>query len=155
VLASLYTIRVFAGGVVANAVISQWLLAFAMFAFFSLALIKRVSELRNLAKTANAKTEGRGYLVADREQLAALGAASGCCSVLVLALYVSSDAVAKLYSHPERLWLICPIVFYWISRMWLLAHRGMVQEDPIVFALGDKTSYVVAALTAVTLFLAL
>jgi 4-hydroxybenzoate polyprenyltransferase/phosphoserine phosphatase len=155
VLASLYTIRVFAGSVVANAVISQWLLAFAMFAFFSLAMIKRVSELRNLGKTANAKTEGRGYLVADCEQLAALGAASGCCSVLVLALYISSDAVAKLYSHPERLWLICPIVFYWMSRMWLLAHRGIVQEDPIVFALGDKTSYVVAALTAVTLFLSL
>jgi 4-hydroxybenzoate polyprenyltransferase len=154
ILASLYTIRLFAGGVVTDVVISHWLLAFSMFAFFSLAMIKRVSELQNLIKSNLLQTQGRGYHVGDREQLAALGAASGNCSVLVLALYVHSETGVYLYAHPDRLWLLCPLVFYWISRMWLLAHRGVVHEDPLVFAIKDPVSYLLGALIALVLWAA-
>lgn len=142
-LAGLYTIRIFAGGVATAVPVSNWLLAFAMFFFLSLALAKRTSELYQLRLARRSSPDGRSYLVNDLEQLASLGTGSGCLSVLVLALYINSAEVKAFYLHPERLWFVCPLFFYWISRIWLLAHRGEIHEDPVVFALKDKVSYAV------------
>jgi hypothetical protein len=86
---------------------------------------------------------GRGYTTADLETLSMLGVASGLLAVLVLALYLSSADVARLYAHHERLWLLCPLALYWVSRLWLLARRGVVDEDPVLFALTDRASHLV------------
>jgi 4-hydroxybenzoate polyprenyltransferase len=142
-LAALYTIRILAGAVAVGVAISEWLLGFSMFFFFSLACVKRFSELRLARKSNEAGARGRGYLASDLEQVAMFGTVSGYLSVLVLALYVSSADVQRLYEHADRLWLICPLVLYWISRVWLLAQRGEFHDDPIVFAIRDKVSYLV------------
>ncbi len=154
VLASLYTIRIFAGSQATAIPISQWLLAFSMFLFLSLALLKRYSELHNLRLRDEQETPGRGYLSTDIELVAALGAASGYISVLVLALYIQSETVRSLYAQPTRIWALCPAVLYWISRLWLIAHRGEMHEDPIVFAIKDRASYVLAAVLALVMMLA-
>lgn len=154
VLALLYTTRIAAGATAIHVVLSQWLLAFSMFLFLSLALVKRFSELREIRASDRHAAKGRGYLAADLEQLASLGAASGYISVLVLALYINSHQVMALYQHPKVLWLICPLILYWISRVWLLAHRGQMHQDPIVFALRDKASYSLALASAVIMILA-
>jgi 4-hydroxybenzoate polyprenyltransferase len=145
-LAMLYTIRIVGGGVAADVQVSQWLLGLSMFLFLSLACVKRFSELLVLQQRNEKKTWGRGYWVGDLEQVAAFGAASGYISVLVLALYVSSNEVSKLYAKPTIIWLACPLLLYWVSRIWLLARRGIVHDDPIVFALRDKVTYIVAML---------
>ncbi|HEX5036038.1 MAG TPA: UbiA family prenyltransferase [bacterium] len=143
-LALFYTLRIFAGSVACAVPVSSWLLAYSIFIFFSLALLKRYSELKALTHEEGAFT-GRGYRKGDLEPLAQLGTASGYLSVLVLALYVSSDEVTALYSHPRILWLLCPVMLYWISRIWLLAHRGSIPDEPIVFALRDRASYAAGA----------
>lgn len=153
-LASLYTIRIIAGGYAAGVTVSEWLLAFAMFFFLSLACVKRFAELRALRLDNGGKAHGRGYHADDLELIARFGTVSGYISVLVLALYVNSNEVTVLYTHPRVLWLICPLILYWISRIWLLAERGELSEDPIVFALEDKASYLVGLLSVVVLFLA-
>jgi 4-hydroxybenzoate polyprenyltransferase len=145
-LAMLYTIRIVGGGVASGVVVSQWLLGLSMFLFLSLACVKRFSELLVLQQRNEKKTWGRGYWVGDLEQVAAFGAASGYISVLVLALYVSSNEIVKLYSNPRIIWLACPLLLYWVSRIWLLARRGVVHDDPLVFALRDKVTYIVAGL---------
>jgi 4-hydroxybenzoate polyprenyltransferase len=145
-LAMLYTIRIVGGGVAADVPVSQWLLGLSMFLFLSLACVKRFSELLVLQQRNEKKTWGRGYWVGDLEQVAAFGAASGYISVLVLALYVSSNEVSRLYAKPTVIWLACPLLLYWVSRIWLLARRGIVHDDPIVFALRDKVTYIVAVL---------
>ncbi len=147
-LASLYTIRIWAGAVAVGVSVSEWLLGFSMFFFFSLACVKRFSELRLARKSNESGARGRGYLASDLEQVAMFGTMSGYISVLVLALYVSGLEVRQLYVQPDRLWLVCPLVLYWISRVWLLAQRGEFHDDPIVFAIRDKVSYVVGALCA-------
>lgn len=154
VLAGLYTVRMLAGSLACSVPTSSWLFTFSMFLFFSLALVKRLSEVRRLRLANEISAHGRGYLAGDYEQLGSLGTASAFLSVLVLALYISSKEVSALYSHPERLWLLCPVMLYWISRVWLLAHRGWVNEDPLVFALKDKASYVVGGIAAGILYLA-
>lgn len=154
-LAMLYTIRILAGGHAAGVVVSQWLLTFSMFFFVSLACVKRFAELWALRKDNRESAAGRGYGVRDLEQVAQLGSACGSISVLVMALYISGKDVSKLYSSPDRLWLICPLLLYWISRVWLLAYRGELDEDPIVFALSDRTSYVVGLLAALIMFAAI
>jgi len=154
VLAGLYTVRIFAGSRATGVPTSSWLFTFAMFLFFSLALVKRLSEVRRLRLSNEAAAPGRGYLASDYEQLGSLGTASGFLSVLVLSLYITSKEVAVLYAHPERLWLLCPLMMYWLSRVWLLAHRGQVNEDPLLFALKDGISYGVGAMAAVILYFA-
>lgn len=155
VLASLYTLRIIAGAAAVGVPASQWLLVFSMFLFLSLALLKRFSELQMLRSLDEEMTVGRGYFARDLEQIASFGAASGYIAVLVLALYVNSREVLVLYSHPGVLWLLCPLFLYWISRLWLLAHRGLVFEDPILFAVKDKASYIVAMLIGGGLLMAL
>ncbi|MCB0333073.1 MAG: UbiA family prenyltransferase [Bdellovibrionales bacterium] len=156
VLASLYTIRVMAGGMAVDVAVSKWLLAFSMFFFLSLACIKRFSELFRLKQEGKVnEVQGRGYQLSDIDQIASFGPASGYLSVLVLALYVHSPEVKELYKNPSLLWFLCPLMLYWITRIWLLASRGKVNEDPIVFAIHDKLSYFVGAASLFVLWLAL
>jgi hypothetical protein len=130
------------------------LLAFSVFFFLNLALIKRVSELFQLRLAKKGSPEGRGYQVSDIEILSSLGACSGYISVLVLALYINSAEIREFYSQPERLWLVLPLLLFWVSRIWLLNHRGLIHEDPVVFALKDKVSYLIGVLVVLVVFVA-
>lgn len=140
VLAMLYTSRILAGTAAIHSKPSFWLLAFSMFIFLSLAMIKRYTELLTLQRSGKVKASGRGYDVEDIPLIQSLGSASGYMAVLVLALYVDSTASEVLYRHPLHLWLLCPLLLYWISRTWAIAHRGIMHDDPVVFALKDKVS---------------
>jgi 4-hydroxybenzoate polyprenyltransferase len=150
-LAGLYTIRLVAGHAAADIVYSSWLLMFSMFIFLSLALVKRYVELAVAKETV---APGRGYVAGDLELVASLGTGSGYLAALVLALYVNSQQVVILYAHPNLLLLICPLLLYWISRVWLLAHRGRLHEDPVFFAVKDTTSYIIGVLALAVLWLA-
>jgi len=149
VLAGLYTSRILAGVLVAGASPSFWLLALSMFLFFSLAALKRFVEIATRGGDELARNSSRAYREGDAVAVAALGACSGLVSVLVLAFYINSREVVLLYSAPGLLWLACPLYLYWVARIWLLAGRGQVHEDPIVFALRDPASYVLLVLLGV------
>jgi 4-hydroxybenzoate polyprenyltransferase len=153
-LAGLHTLRIIAGIIAADLPSSTWLLAFSMFLFFSLALVKRYSELKFSADEAGLRTRGRGYRKEDLDILSQMGIASGCISALIMALYVDSASVKELYAHPEAIWLICPIVLYVIARIWVLAHRGEVPDDPIVFIMKDWRSHLMAVIVAGIMFAA-
>lgn len=141
ILAMLYTVRVIAGAAAMELVATFWILAFCTFIFLSLAFVKRYTELRVARKKGKrGKPSGRGYYPADFELLASLGGASGYLSVLVLALYINEAASSTLYPKPEWMWAACPLLLFWLSRIWLLAHRGQMHDDPIVFALQDNIS---------------
>lgn len=155
VLAALYTIRIIAGGEAVAVAVSEWLLAFSMFFFLSLACVKRYSELLVLRKANKQEAKGRGYVASDLEMIGQFGSAAGYMSVLVLALYVSSHEVSELYRTPRLLWLLCPLILFWISRTWLIAHRGNLHDDPIVFAISDKASYLIGSLAFLLLFFAI
>lgn len=154
VLAQLYTVRVYGGGAATGVVPSHWLLTFSLFLFLSLALVKRFTELRLMSQADGKELHGRGYWVTDLEHISSIGSASGLLAVLVLALYISSKEVLLLYSHPEVLWLICPVMLYWVSRVWMLAYRNRMDDDPVVFAVRDPKSYVMAAIIGAILVLA-
>ena len=141
-LALLYTMRIIAGTVLIGVAFSFWLLAFSMFVFLSLALVKRYTELVVMQKEGNTKIAGRGYSAEDAPIVAALGASSGYMAVLVFALYVNSPDVWNLYTAPSVLWLACPVLLYWISRVWIIANRGEMHDDPIVFAVKDLQSII-------------
>lgn len=146
-LAGLYTLRILAGGSAVDVVLSEWLLAFATFLFFSLALAKRYAELAMLAREGGDTASGRGYAVEDIQTVATAGISSGLLSVLVFSLYINeSETATALYPSKEFLWLICPLLLYWVMRIWFIARRGQLREDPIVFTLKDPVSYVVGAL---------
>ncbi|MBU2793349.1 UbiA family prenyltransferase [Acidithiobacillus thiooxidans] len=153
-LAGLYTIRIIGGMAATQIGPSFWLLTFSIFLFFSLALIKRYSELLALKQRGQLTTYGRGYHVEDLVMLMGFGVACGFMAVLVSALYINSDKVKVLYHHPAFLWLVSPILLYWISRIWLIAHRGGMHDDPVVFAAKDKGSWAVAAVIGGLLWLA-
>ena len=123
-LAMLYAARVLAGGAAAAVALSPWLLAFSLFLFLALAIVKRQGELRTLLESGRAAPGGRAYLAEDFPLMAALGAASGFASVVILTLYIQSPETAERYARPEFLWLICPLLLYWLGRMVLLAGRG-------------------------------
>ncbi len=145
VLGGLYTIRVIGGVVVIQSSDAQWLLMFSLFLFLCLALVKRCSELVQLRERGIADTPGRGYRVSDLAVLQPMAAAAGYGAVLLSALYVSSNKVARLYEHPKLLWLICPLIMYWISRVLLLSGRGELHDDPVIFAITDRLSWLTAA----------
>lgn len=147
-LAGLYTLRIFTGAAAVAIPVSPWLLALSMFLFLSLAFVKRASELRTLGERDAVGAPGRGYFARDLQLVMNLGSTSGYMSVLVLALYIYSPEVTRLYHHPQWLWLLCPLLFYWVSRMWLLAQRGQVDADPLLSAVRDRTSYAVGVLGA-------
>ena len=140
-LAMLYSIRVVAGAAAMSLVATFWILAFCMFIFLSLAFVKRYTELRDARQKGKIeKSSGRGYYPTDFELLASLGGASGYISVLVLALYINDATSSPLYHSQQWMWAACPLLLFWLSRVWLLAHRGQMHDDPIVFALRDNVS---------------
>ena len=150
-LAGLYTLRIFAGGAATGLPISQWLLAFSIFFFFSLAAVKRQGELVEIVKSGRGRSNGRGYEGDDQLIVSMMALSSGYIAVLVMALYLDSPAVQELYNHPERLWGICLILLYWVSRMVMMAHRGWMDDDPIVFAVKDRVSRYCAALILIAI----
>lgn len=145
-LAVLYTVRIVAGAAAVGVPLSFWLLTFSMFLFLSLAFIKRFSELKAAHDAGQrGSIRGRGYYPEDFAMVASLGAAAGQIAVLVLALYIQDSHTAVLYREPKLIWLACPLLLYWISRAWMIAHRGWMHDDPIVFAIKDRTSWLVMA----------
>jgi len=140
VLSGLYTVRIIAGSAASGIPVSTWLGSFSIFFFLSLAFVKRFAELENLRDRGGVTAGGRGYHIADIEQLRSFGTASGYASVVVLTLYIFTLDAAQLYAHTRRLWLIVPILLLWISRLWLQASRGRLDEDPVVYAITDKRS---------------
>ena len=154
ILAGLYTLRILAGAAAIDVPVSHWLLAFSSFAFLSIALVKRYVEVSNVASRDETRVGGRGYLANDGPLLGALGTAAGYLSVLVFALYITSPQVMVLYSRPAMLWFAVPLLLYWISRIWFLAHRGLLHEDPLLFALHDWASYATGAAILLVMFAA-
>ena len=142
ILSGLYTLRIFAGAVAAKVTVSEWLLAFSIFLFTSLAFAKRHMEMARLEAEGKERAAGRGYRVEDISLLESFGATSGYLAVLVFALYVH-DGLPAFYTHRWLLWLTCPLLLFWISRLWFLAKRGEMHDDPVVFALTDATSLAV------------
>ena len=134
-LSALYTLRMLAGGAATGTEISHWLGGFSTFLFLSLAMVKRFSELENLRERGAVAIHGRGYLVSDLEQIRTFGTASAYAAVVVFMLYIARPDVTELYGHAGRLWLIVPLLLYWLTRIWLLASRGELDDDPVIFAL--------------------
>jgi 4-hydroxybenzoate polyprenyltransferase len=155
VLATLYTTRILAGTAAIQAKPSFWLLAFSMFIFLSLAMVKRYTELLALQASGKVSASGRGYDVDDIPLVQSLGGSSGYMAVLVLALYVDSTASLSLYRHPHYLWLLCPLLLYWISRTWAIAHRGVMHDDPVVFAAMDTVSRVLVLMAGIIVIAAI
>lgn len=149
ILAGLYTLRLLAGGFAAEVEVSEWLRAFSMFLFISLALVKRYVELRTAQPAVEGRANRRGYLVEDAELIPIIGLVSGYVSVLVFCLYLNSTKVALLYPHCSILWLIAPALLYWLTRLWLLARRNVLADDPVVAAFTDPNSYAVGLVCAV------
>ncbi|HET8899497.1 MAG TPA: UbiA family prenyltransferase [Rhodanobacteraceae bacterium] len=147
VLAALYTLRLLAGGGATTTPVSLWLISFAMFLFLGLALLKRYTELLDLRERQCSSVAGRGYAVVDLPLVLAFGIGSGLLSVLVLALYIDSAAGEALYHQPTRLVLLCPLLLYWSARAWLIAHRGAMHDDPLVFAARDPASWLLLLLS--------
>jgi 4-hydroxybenzoate polyprenyltransferase len=145
-LAGLYTLRIVAGTTALQLPLSFWLLSFSVFIFCSLAFVKRFSELEEARQDGReGPLRGRGYHPGDLEIVSSCGSAAGYIAVLVLALYIQDPHTAELYRSPKFIWLACPLLLYWISRTWLIAHRGQMHDDPIVFALTDRISWAIGA----------
>lgn len=144
-LAGLYSLRIAAGGAAADVPVSTWLLGFSLFLFMSLAFLKRYTELLDTIERDGRTVSGRGYHVGDADFVLVAGAALGFVAVLVFTRYLDAQQVRDLYIHPEYLWLIAPCLVYWISHLWLRAHRGEMHDDPIVFAARDAASWIVGA----------
>jgi 4-hydroxybenzoate polyprenyltransferase len=145
-LSALFTLRIFAGAAATSIVVSFWLFVFSIFLFLSLAFVKRYAEIHTQKKIGKIHLHGRGYLVTDAPLIQILGIASGYTAMAVFALYLSSEKVTMLYSQPILLWLAKPLLIFWISWVWLKAHRGELDDDPIMFAIRDKTSLLVFGL---------
>jgi 4-hydroxybenzoate polyprenyltransferase len=154
-LAGLYTMRIIAGAAATLIQPSFWLLAFSMFIFLSLGCVKRYTELDDANKAGKMGGHGRGYWSTDLPLLLGLGISSGFCTILVMALYLNSPESMMLYDHSKPLWLICPLLLYWISRVWLLTTRGQMHDDPVVFALRDRLSLAVLGLIGLIVLVAI
>lgn len=155
VLAGLYTLRIVAGAAAISSWPSVWLLGFSMFLFISLAFVKRYAELMVMRATAGDQATARGYELSDAELLASTGTASGYAAVVVLGFYIASGTANTAYSRHQLIWLVCPLLLYWVGYLWLIAHRGRMHHDPLVFALRDRTSRVLILLILATALLAI
>jgi len=154
-LAMLYTLRIVAGAAAFGLPLTFWILAFSMFIFLSLALVKRYAELHAARRKGRTeKTLGRGYYPDDLEMISSLGASSGYLSVMVLALYIHDQSNSELYAHPQVIWLACPLLLFWMTRVWMLTHRGQMHDDPVVFAIRDRISLIVGALFCLVFWVA-
>lgn len=154
VLSGLYTVRLVVGGAATGTVISEWLAGFSVFLFFSLALVKRFAELERLQANSAQPKNGRGYLLSDVEQLRSFGTASAYAAVVIFAIYIGGHDVMMHYAQPNRLWLAVPLLILWLSRVWLLASRGELNEDPVIFAFTDRMSLLIGALLTLVVLLA-
>lgn len=153
-LAALYTIRLVAGHAAYGVELSTWLLSFSMFLFLSLGFCKRTSELHNMGFQKPEVVQGRAYRAADLVQINLFGVVSGFLSTLVLTLYMQSSGISELYKQPQILWLLFPLLLHWITRLWILAARGKVNEDPVLFAIKDKMTWATGICALMLLFLA-
>jgi 4-hydroxybenzoate polyprenyltransferase len=151
-LAAFYTLRIVAGGLAAAVPLSVWLLAFSMFLFLSLAFVKRYAELVIMRSVDGDRAKARSYELSDAELLAFKGTASGYAAVLVLSLYIASGAIN--FTH-QVLWLVCPLLLYWIGYVWFVAHRGQMYHDPLVFAVRDRTSRILILLMLAAVLIAI
>jgi hypothetical protein len=151
-LAVLYTIRIIAGAAAAVMSLSLWLLAFSIFIFFSLAFVKRYAELKAHTLKERDLVHGRGYFTSDAQLVQILGIASGHSALVILALYLNSEAVLSLYSNPKVIWAAIPIMLFWISWVWIKAHRNEMNDDPLVFAVKDPTSLLAGLMLALVLY---
>lgn len=147
-LAGLFTLRIIAGAAASSVELSFWLLAFSIFFFLSLALVKRYVELQELAGDEGSKQLGRGYYAVDFEMIGQAGISSAFGAALVLALYVHSDEVSEMYASPSMLWPLCPLILYMLLRIWMLARRGEMEDDPVVFIISDWRSQLVTVVGA-------
>lgn len=154
-IAGLYTLRVIGGAEAINVMPTFWLLAFSVFLFFHLALVKRYADLVLFHASGKLGLDGRDYQVRDLPVLISLGASAGSMAVLVLALYVNSPEIHAMYSHPKAVWLLCPILLYWSGRMWMKSVRGEMHHDPLIYALRDRASWILAVLSLLVLAIAL
>jgi 4-hydroxybenzoate polyprenyltransferase len=153
-LAALYALRLLAGGAAVDVTVSSWLLIFSMFFFMSMAFAKRLTELDVLMQRSEEREPSRAYVAADRAAFAGIGPGAGMLAVLVMTSYVTSDAVRAHWAQPDFLWMLCPLLLYWVLRVWIFALRGELHHDPVVFALTDRVSYAVAAAVLIVLGLA-
>jgi len=154
-LAGLYTVRIIAGALAIGVSVSSWLLAFSIFVFLDLALVKRCSELKTMESQSRSSASGRDYRLSDLGILSSMGVAAGYISVLVLALYVDNPDVRKVYSHPLLLWLLCPLMMYWVSRIWIKTSRGEMNDDPLLYSLRDRASWIIFLAMGLTTLLAI
>ena len=155
VLSGLYTVRILAGSAATGVPVSAWLAGFSIFFFLSLAFVKRFSELESLREKGAAVTNGRGYFVGDLEQLRALGTGSMFAAVVIMTLYINNPETKVLYAHVIRLWLVVLVLLLWLAQVWMLASRGEMHDDPVVFAITDKRSLALGVLMAVVVWWAL
>jgi 4-hydroxybenzoate polyprenyltransferase len=155
VLVALYLVRILAGVALVGVTLSPWLLAFSLFIFFSLALVKRQAELLQVGQNKGLALHGRGWTAEDIPLVRALGVAAGLISVLVLALYVDSEQSALLYRQPSWLWLACPLLLFWVVRVWRITEQGEMHHDPLVFAMRDGVSFGVGVAMVAVVLLAL
>lgn len=155
VLSSFYTFRIWAGALISSVPLSLWFMAFSLFFFLSLAMAKRYSELVHAADQADSGISGRSYRAADRELLMNIGMASCFSAIVILSLYVHSAEISVLYRKPEFMLLICPLILYWTCRIWLKAHRGELNEDPVTLAITDPVSYLVALIGLIVILASL
>ena len=153
VLGMLFTVRVYAGSAATGIELSFWLLLFSFFIFLSLAIVKRYSDLACEPNLEEGGLPGRAYVAGDTMPLLCLGVGTSIGSVLVMALYVNSAHFLTMYTRPMYIWMMCPLLMYWTMRIWILAGRGAVRDDPVLFALKDPTSYVVLAIMIVLMYL--
>ena len=153
-LTLMYAVRILAGGVAAGLPVTDWLLSFGLFFFLSLALGKRYQELMGAKEEGDTIRKIRGYQVGDLGVVGTTGMGAALVSVLVMALYIRSPEVVELYRTPRLLWLICPLILYWVGRFWILTGRDEMHDDPIVFALKDRISYLIGACVAVLILVA-
>ena len=153
ILAGLYTLRIFAGSQATGVQASFWMLVFSAFIFLSLAFVKRAVDLYSLINSDDQDIKGRGYLVSDLGLVQMMGIGSGYLSVLVILLYLHDKNTTLIYSNPQILWLLSPILLFWINRIWLLSSRGVIHSDPIIFAIKDKTSWITAILLGIVVLI--
>ncbi|MFT3929013.1 MAG: hypothetical protein QM709_01845 [Spongiibacteraceae bacterium] len=146
--------RIIAGGSAINQSMSFWLLAFSLFLFLSLAFVKRYTELLSTLKSGKNSAHGRGYVAGDLQLLQSIGLSSGFAATVVMALYLNSHEVLQLYHHPEMLWLTMPTLLFWITWIWLKASRDQMHDDPVVFAVKDRTSLTAGVIFICTMWLA-
>ncbi len=150
-LAGLYVVRVVAGGAATGVTVSSWLLAFTLFVCLSLAFLKRFIEVHAHGATGGGAVPGRGYAPSDASWLQTAGLTTAYLSVVILAIYANNDDVTVLYTHPERLLFLCPVLLYWSTRTWFNANRRHLHDDPLVAVASDPATYALLALSAAIL----